>query len=548
MTRKKDNPSLSASSRSKRSKIGNEGYKAESSIGLEERFYSPFEDHLKNQDNSDDSSVYSNQDHPLLENGYCQEWITKDGQRRCIYGKVVEVLDDGEDDASGSSRSLQVEYSESSRLFLNQHYPVFPKHTNLNLIPKRQVITEEMAWGGCSLYDLKCSMKKNWKKKKVSFHWRVPDLYIQSQHGNKADERLFLPRLILHYASFQLTFTVKPSTIPNAGYGVFLAASSLLRGKQQQYFTLEPGELLDMGVYAPHTAQDQKDDLVMMVSSFIHEFEPESYSFDAPPTDNSDTSTSVYDISTFQNGTIRLSAIAQLHIPPYVNEQIRISVDELLQPPEVHAHYDPQGSLHYLLGNPLEHFRLKADGKEREIFVNYGERYEMVRIRQGYSSSKTSNKEAILEQDEIEYLQNINNNVCSDAIQMTQLQSCVTAVQEIVNQVIRSASSSDQENQTQRLKRSLIIIVIFYAGIQRMQKQQTNKKEDHDWTQLKSTCCTIIQTLRDSLMAAPTNMHVQHLVSHDKFLATAFSMAFPDEEQSDWEHMSDSDFWNLMLQ
>jgi hypothetical protein len=46
------------------------------------------------------------------------------------------------------------------------------------------------------------------------------------------------------------------------------------------------------------------------------------------------------------------------------------------------------GALHYLLGhkNPIDgKFRIRADGKEKELFTDYGIHYEPVRKRKGYS-------------------------------------------------------------------------------------------------------------------------------------------------------------------
>jgi hypothetical protein len=59
----------------------------------------------------------------------------------------------------------------------------------------------------------------------------------------------------------------------------------------------------------------------------------------------------------------------------------------------ISTRYDPlhmhaTGALHYLLGhkNPIDgKFRIRADGKEKELFTDYGIHYEPVRKRKGYS-------------------------------------------------------------------------------------------------------------------------------------------------------------------
>jgi hypothetical protein len=51
-------------------------------------------------------------------------------------------------------------------------------------------------------------------------------------------------------------------------------------------------------------------------------------------------------------------------------------------------HMHPPGALHYLLGhmNSIDgKFRIRADGKENELFTDYGIHYEPLRKLKGYS-------------------------------------------------------------------------------------------------------------------------------------------------------------------
>eukprot|EP00980_Cylindrotheca_fusiformis_P031088 scaffold25809_cov122-Cylindrotheca_fusiformis.AAC.2 len=339
--------------------------------------------------------------HPLLQKGYCHEWMSKDGQRLCLYGTIVAAAtiqsssdDDGDNSESSFFFALQVEYSNAS--FLNEHYNSHHHHNTHHsntIIPTHQYISKETAWGGCLLFsererrnhDILLHNNNN-NNNNHSLLWRVPDMYTRIAPSSSSTSSSF-PTLILYYKTFQLTFTVQPSTIPKAGYGVFLAVNPTITttttalssssnrsssSNTRMVFTLQPNELLDIGVYAPLTAEDWKEDAVMLVTSFIFEFEPEAYSFDATTTRllNTSSKNSVYDITTLgSNGHMELSNTAKQHIPPYINECPRTTTTTTTKP-HVHAQYDPQGSLHYLLGSIMDEteFQIEANGQAQEIF------------------------------------------------------------------------------------------------------------------------------------------------------------------------------------
>lgn len=82
--------------------------------------------------------------------------------------------------------------------------------------------------------------------------------------------------------------------------------------------------------------------------------------------------------------------------------------------------HDPEGSVHYLLGHTCQHqgsFELAADGSEIELFVNYGEEYERVRIRNNYSFVSNEERErlekSVLNED-IEDVEEMNRFEAAD--------------------------------------------------------------------------------------------------------------------------------------
>jgi hypothetical protein len=72
---------------------------------------------------------------------------------------------------------------------------------------------------------------------------------------------------------------------------------------------------------------------------------------------------------------------AKGNVLSYVNE-----VDGIKEEPSIHSHYDPFSHLHYLLGRePTQGALSLPFRKWIELKIDYGDTYENVRIRKGYS-------------------------------------------------------------------------------------------------------------------------------------------------------------------
>jgi hypothetical protein len=157
--------------------------------------------------------------------------------------------------------------------------------------------------------------------------------------------------------------------IEGARFGVFLSIFKDLDAVPNE-FSLEPGELLDFGVYAPFRAEDVRSDHEFLVKSLIHECKNEVYAWE------SNSREKYLDITDTWTGDLHM--IARTHVHPFVNE-IQDPTSEI---PNVLPRMDPEGALHYLLGHAPKYsdepFKFVADGSEHEIFVNYEEHYENV--------------------------------------------------------------------------------------------------------------------------------------------------------------------------
>jgi hypothetical protein len=345
--------------------------------------------------------------HPLLGLGYCQEWVNVKGAKTAIYGTITKVEQDDIDE----EEKFTVTYTDESRNWVNSTYTGCGRLH----VPRTGTIDDLVAWGGCLQYLAikKAPMQKLLHQAPFYTKWLTPNLYrkemVRTRDLSEDTPQSILPRLMITHGPFELTFTVKTSTIPNAGYGVFLSVKPLLKDEADAptHFELQPGELMDFGVYAPFRTEDKRKDHAFLIKNFVHGFKCEEYAFQTEEED------SIFDITDDLTGELHMDA--RRHIAPFVNE---IS-SERHQVPMVHARHDCEGALHYLLGHAEQAngpLRIEANGIEQEIFANYGDEYENVRLRKDYPRNPVEESQAMerLTNDEKEYLQEIDTYTANE--------------------------------------------------------------------------------------------------------------------------------------
>jgi hypothetical protein len=185
-------------------------------------------------------------------------------------------------------------------------------------IPESQMLPSPLVLGSCILYEQYMQVDNDVLPlqsylstgKPFYWSWITADLsYEELVHSNDGEP---LPRLTLMLRGFCLELNVKPSRIPNAGYGVFLSCMKLMKTlpmMRVDAFVLKAGELVDLGIYAPFRIQDKKPEAVTFVKNFVHSYKIEKWAFNA--TDIR------YQLDITATGN--LHAGAKLHIPAYVN-------------------------------------------------------------------------------------------------------------------------------------------------------------------------------------------------------------------------------------
>jgi len=355
----------------------------------------------------------------LIGKGYYHEWTDVQSRKSVIFGVIVkctkEVKIDGE-------VFFTVKHSKESLSLLNS-FPNFG-----STIQEYENVSSELAWGGCigferkmKIRDVARSVIKSIDKSIGCKTWIAPDM--RREEIVRSKDGLLLPKLTLTLRGYKLVFSTKQSGISNAGNGVFVKCTSLFNDvggnmkPNPERFQMRPGELLDIGVYAPFRMQDKKHECVFKLKNYLHAMICEEWCF------NATEDTYQYDITDEITGEVH--DIAKKHIPMYVNEC------NMNQIPSVYAEHDPEGSVHYLFGiaydgnwekydEGVKGLNLAVNGEEVEIFVNYGLEYERVRLRKGYSAIPREEREKmknILENDDDDFVDEIDD-FCEEELDM----------------------------------------------------------------------------------------------------------------------------------
>ncbi len=306
--------------------------------------------------------------HFLLNKGYYHQWINRDGHVKSAFGKIESCsLIDGE-----------LKFRVALDLSVG-HLLAFGVR---NEAPKSLLchVEEADTWSGYISFVAHTEGKKftwsDWSKyfplegQPFYRHYTLPTAHAPLQQ--KSTE--------LIVKGHRLQLKAKESKIPNGGLGLFVSAAPIssldsFGQSRKKALVLEEGELIDLGVYAPLRPEDLQSEHVSIVKNFIHSWKSEKWSFAS----NGDESL-VFDIT--DDATGDLNNLAENNILVFTNETNGKEV------PNVYTREDPEGAVHYYLGHSAcgnGRLLIPTDGSELELKVDYGRKYESVRVRNGYS-------------------------------------------------------------------------------------------------------------------------------------------------------------------
>lgn len=207
-------------------------------------------------DGSSSAKTVASKNHILIGRKLCFVWNDLKNQAKIVYGQVVECEKNAQ---SGHLRTFKVEYSAQSREIANSI-----SNGCAFTVPESQMVPASLVAGACIRFEQQTnpsqasSFVNEVRSRMLSWNWITPNCRKEELVENP-NARNF-PRLTLVVRGFRLELTVKPSTIPNAGHGVFVRCAPLMvdyNKAESHPFVLKPGELVDLGVYGPFRIQDK---------------------------------------------------------------------------------------------------------------------------------------------------------------------------------------------------------------------------------------------------------------------------------------------------
>lgn len=379
-------------------------------------------------------------------------WNDLDGNHQQIFGQVTECDKDAQD---GDIITFTVEYSDSC-------CPENESNGSKALaVAAPQKLPPPLVVGGCIQYEERTSVSKTSVLLNDIGHlihfwsWITPDSrheeQVVTENGDGTTKSL--PRLTLRVRGFRLELNVRQSTIPNAGYGVFVKCTPVedkyTEQQQSRPFRLKAGELIDIGVYAPFSHHDKKLESVFFAKNFVFDHKCQEWAFGAGD--------ARFDITDDVTGDIH--AEARSHIPAYVNES---NDDAAIC---IRAEHSPDSSVHYLLGHAYKHqgdFVLPSNGSEVEVFVNYGDGYEEVRVRKGYSFLQDNDERKV-------HLLNViaNEDVMDvkemDIFDLIDIQACISFFSNVFSRNDKSRDSFTSK----LIQRALTCVVVLHRRLWR---------------------------------------------------------------------------------
>jgi len=322
-------------------------------------------------------NITSRPNHFLVGRRYCAEFESN----IVLFGKIVACMGSSTHQSSSSSSS-----SPSSKTTLNgsddnsgAFFVVEFDTESLNALSKVnsgvncmvvrpiQMITPDLAWGGCILYERKACIRRdkysairNIDRATAVETWVAPDMKFEElieQSGGGGGIRRLLPRLTVYSRGYKFVFNVRSSvtSAPDVdvdgkshyGYGVYVSCTMLQRSTgPDEEINLKPGELIDLGIFSPLRTEDRKSLSSFAVKNYIHNLRPGRCSLIA-----GDDDSSVYDLTDDISG--ELHSIAAERVLSYVRPARRRGIQQRHNKhhqPTMHVRLDPAGKVHLLFG------------------------------------------------------------------------------------------------------------------------------------------------------------------------------------------------------
>ena len=377
-------------------------------------------------------------DHHLLGKGFYQEWRNCTGKRKEVHGTISSCRKDELDDSL--LFTVTINDKDCQETVVNQSI---------------EINSEEDVWGGFMAY-----MKKSGQN--IDMALMRPPFYrtyiLPSQMSSpRYNTSTWIPVLACRVNNYLFELEARKSSIRNAGLGLWVTCK-LTCPSSKNVFELPEGTLIDLGVYA--TTNDCKGEHLSLLKNFIHSWTPEIWSYDSTVP----YAGSVYDITDDVTGDLQETARRNPIV--YVNETDGNSV------PAIYADSDHEGSIHYFLGHPQagQGPFLLPIGMAVELKIDYGPRYESVRVRKGYprlTGQELKNMRNQIEQDDNDVLRALHEFTVLD----------IRDSIDFMNSVFQNFLIRDGE-QLKKVERALIATIVMKERFEKIRNELETSIED----------------------------------------------------------------------
>jgi hypothetical protein len=162
--------------------------------------------------------------------------------------------------------------------------------------------------------------------------WVVPDNF--QRVTNLVDGS---PMITFSQDGFDFVLSRAPSEIQGAGHGLFLTVTST--SEEITELKLEPGQLIDLGIYGPLSQEDFTEMNDHLTKCFLYNNLPKVYVFQSYRPG--------YSVDPIDGATGELNEQTQKSLLVYANE----TDGKPTSKPSLHVKHDAHGAIHYLLGH-----------------------------------------------------------------------------------------------------------------------------------------------------------------------------------------------------
>jgi hypothetical protein len=395
--------------------------------------------------------------HELLGHGYHREWVDGTGCRREVYGIITSCWESLFEYNGMTDLFFSISYDQEIRDLLNS-----TSMCQLAVPVVDDNVPEHVAWGGFLSFTNKVEKSAVTaidqmvaRKAPVHFSWVVPSMRY-AQHSEHSDFK----SLVLITKGYKLELLAMPSSIPNSGLGLWVkcTAASNVIARNACFFELAPGQAVDLGCYAPTDDIDRRPEHVNLVKAFIHMWDHESWCFEMV---HHHRGNDVFDITDDLTGDLHEKA--KHNIIVYANETDGKEV------PSLFAEHDPEGSVHYYMGHrEAMHgtLRIPVNGEAIELKVDYGPKYENVRVRKGYSRLPEDEAALVLQklkEDDSEVLGDIHEFCAKDLFDV------IVFLENLVN--LSTSASKSKKLSCNKLVRALVVSMSLHKRVANILKE-----------------------------------------------------------------------------